>query len=167
MVLRLLPTTSRDSHRSTTDCQTTNSGREICSKLENSPPSLEHPFGTDRSGRDIFSRILWGARDTIGLPSVATIIAVFIGMCIGLTAGYFGGWIDEVISRAMDSLLAIPALVLALVMLTTIVPILETAENALINSVGPINIALIIVIIFTLYTHRDSCHSQCSAWLAR
>lgn len=147
----IAPYDFRESLRSTTECQTTSSGREICSKLENTFPSVEHPFGTDRNGRDIFSRVLYGARDTIGLPSIATILAVFLGMCIGLTAGYFGGWIDEVISRIMDSLLAIPALVLALVMLTTIVPMLDTSDFFLIQSLGATNISLTIVIVL-LYT---------------
>lgn len=147
----IAPYDYRESLRSTSDCQTTTSGREICTKLDNTPPSIEHPFGTDRNGRDIFSRVLYGARDTLGLPSVATVFAVFFGMCIGLTAGYFGGWIDELISRVMDSLLAIPALVLALVMLTTIVPMLETSSFGLVKSIGATNISLIIVIVL-LYT---------------
>jgi len=147
----LAPYDFRETLRSTTDCQTTSSGREICSQLENTPPSVEHPFGTDRNGRDIFSRVLYGARDTIGLPSVATLISVLFGMVIGLAAGYFGGWIDEVISRVMDSLLAIPALILALVMLTTIVPIIEQSEIGLVKSIGGVNISLIIVIVL-LYT---------------
>jgi len=147
----IAPYDFKESLRSTTDCRTTSSGREICPQLENNPPSAEHPFGTDRNGRDIFSRVLYGARDTIGLPSVATVISVFLGMCIGLAAGYFGGWIDEAISRVMDSLLAIPALILALVMLTTIVPILDQSEIGLIRSIGSTNISLIIVIVL-LYT---------------
>lgn len=147
----IAPYDFRESLRSTTDCRTTSSGREICPQLENTPPSTEHPFGTDRNGRDIFSRVLYGARDTIGLPSIATVISVFFGMCIGLAAGYFGGWIDEAISRVMDSLLAIPALILALVMLTTIVPILEDSEFGLIRTIGATNISLIIVIVL-LYT---------------
>jgi peptide/nickel transport system permease protein len=84
------------------------------------PPSAEYPFGTDRLGRDVFSRVLWGARDIISLPALTTALSVFFGTCIGLYIGYIGGWIDEVISRIMDSLLAIPALILALVMLATL-----------------------------------------------
>ncbi len=85
-------------------------------------PSAEYIFGADRLGRDVFSRVLWGARDIIGLPVLTTALCVIFGTCIGLFTGYYGGWIDELISRAMDALLAIPALVLALVMLGTIGP---------------------------------------------
>ncbi len=84
------------------------------------PPSLEHPFGTDRLGRDVYSRVLWGARDIIVLPTITTALSVLFGTAIGLTIGYYGGVLDEIVSRALDSLLAIPALVLALVMLATI-----------------------------------------------
>jgi peptide/nickel transport system permease protein len=82
------------------------------------PPGGEFLFGTDRLGRDVFSRILWGARDVIGVAGLATSLSVAIGLAIG----YWGGWIDEFISRGFDSLLAIPALVLALVMLATVGP---------------------------------------------
>ncbi len=115
--------------------------------LKNIAPSAEYPFGTDNVGRDVYSRVLWGARDTIGLPAVATAVAVFIGTCFGLATGYFGGLFDEIVSRTLDSLLAIPALVLALVMLTTIVPLLNESNNPLIRRVGPTNISIIIVIV--------------------
>jgi peptide/nickel transport system permease protein len=84
------------------------------------PPNAEFVFGTDRLGRDVFSRILWGARDVIGVAGLATALAVVFGTAIGLAIGYWGGWIDELISRMFDSLLAIPAIVLALVMLATL-----------------------------------------------
>jgi peptide/nickel transport system permease protein len=99
-------------------------------------PSTEYPFGTDNLGRDILSRILWGARDIIGLPGIATLISVLLGMALGLFIGYQGGIIDEIIARILDSLLSIPALVLALVMLGTI---------------GPSNVGIVIVIVL-LYT---------------
>jgi peptide/nickel transport system permease protein len=99
------------------------------------PPSVEHWFGTDNLGRDVFSRVLWGAREIIGIPGIATLIAVALGTGLGLFLGYYGGWIDEVISRALDSLLAIPALLLALVMLGTIGP-------------SPIGIIIVIVLLY-------------------
>lgn len=84
------------------------------------PPSLTYPFGTDRLGRDVFSRVLWGARDIIVIPLVASMTAVVLGTVIGLLMGYYGGPFDAVVSRVFDGLVAIPALVLALVMLGTI-----------------------------------------------
>jgi peptide/nickel transport system permease protein len=105
---------------------------ELIRGSQRQPPSVEHPFGTDRLGRDVYSRVLWGAREIIVIPGVATVIAVVLGTTVGLTLGYRGGWLDEIVSRALDSLLSIPALVLALVMLGTI---------------GPSNIGIIIVIV--------------------
>jgi peptide/nickel transport system permease protein len=99
------------------------------------PPSVEHWFGTDNLGRDVFSRVLWGAREIIAIPGIATIIAVALGTGLGLFLGYYGGWIDELISRALDSLLAIPALLLALVMLGTIGP-------------SPIGIIIVVVLLY-------------------
>jgi peptide/nickel transport system permease protein len=105
---------------------------EIISGAARQPPSGEFPFGTDKLGRDVFSRVLWGAREIIGIPGIATIISVFLGTCLGLFVGYFGGLVDEIVSRILDSLLAIPPLVLALVMLATI---------------GPSSVGIIIVIV--------------------
>ncbi len=99
-------------------------------------PSQEYILGTDRLGRDVFSRVLWGTRDIVALPLVTSILSVFFGTCIGLFTGFYGGWIDELIARAMDALLAIPALVLALVMLGTIGP-------------SQIGIVMVIVVLYT------------------
>ena len=79
-------------------------------------PSAGHPFGTDNLGRDVFSRVLFGARDILLLSGLGTFLAVFSGTLIGLTSGYKGGWVDEIIMRFSDSLLALPALLLALLM---------------------------------------------------
>ncbi len=84
------------------------------------PPSAEFLFGTDKLGRDIYSRVLWGARDIIGLAGLATALSVTFGTMIGLALGYRGGWVDEVVSRLFDSLLSIPAMVLALAALATL-----------------------------------------------
>lgn len=115
--------------------------------LKRLPPSADHIMGTDDLGRDVFSRVLWGARETIGLPTVATLLAVLLGTIVGLATGYIGGWLDEIVSRALDTLLAIPALVLALVMLTTIVPLLNNLESPFVRQVGATNISLVIVIV--------------------
>lgn len=136
--------------RDANNCVTTG-GSTRCVALKNAPPSPAHLMGTDSLGRDVLSRILWGARETIGLSSIATILSVTLGTILGLAIGYFGGWIDELISRVMDSLLAIPALVLALVMLTTIVPVLKNSGSAVVNLFGAESISLIIVILL-LYT---------------
>jgi peptide/nickel transport system permease protein len=109
---------------------------EIIRGAARQAPSAQYPFGTDRLGRDVYSRVLWGAREIIALPGIATAIAVFLGTVVGLFVGYYGGWIDEIISRALDSLLAIPALVLALVMLGTVGP-------------SPVGIIIVIVLLYT------------------
>ena len=84
------------------------------------PPGMEYLFGTDNLGRDVFSRVLWGAREIIVLPSITTALSVIFGSAIGLLIGYYGGTLDSIVSRFIDSLLAIPALILAMVMLGTI-----------------------------------------------
>lgn len=132
-------------------CISRSNGTTRCAALENAPPSSQHLFGTDRNGRDVFSRILHGARYTIGLPVLATLAAVAFGTLLGLAMGYLGGWFDEILSRLVDILLSIPAVILALVMLSTIVPALEMAPNPVVQSFGAVNIALVAVIVL-LYT---------------
>ena len=125
----------------------TDIGEESRRALTGRPPSAEFPFGTDQRGRDVFSRMLWGARETLGLPLVATIISVIIGSSLGLFIGYIGGIVDDIISRFLDSLISIPAMVLALVMISTIVPLLSTSQGGFIDLIGPSNISLTAVIV--------------------
>jgi peptide/nickel transport system permease protein len=86
------------------------------------PPSSNHWFGTDNLGRDVFSRIILGAWEILSLAGFGTLLAVIFGTMIGLTSAYLGGWIDEVAMRFFDSLFAIPAILLALMLLGALGP---------------------------------------------
>ncbi|QIO23904.1 ABC transporter permease [Haloarcula sp. JP-L23] len=79
------------------------------------PPTLAHPMGLDANGRDIFSRLLVGGRISISIGFVVVCITATIGMVYGAIAGYYGGWVDEVMMRFVDVIFAFPGLVLALV----------------------------------------------------
>jgi peptide/nickel transport system permease protein len=85
-------------------------------------PSAQHPFGTDQFGRDILSRIIVGTRNVFVLGGLGTLLAAVIGTAIGLASGYVGGLSDEVVMRLLDVLLSFPALLLALVLLSTVGP---------------------------------------------
>ncbi len=96
------------------------SDQNLANKLK--PASAEHWFGTDQFGRDIFSRILTGSRDVFTVAGSGTLLAVFLGLTLGLLSGYFGGMIDESLMRLMDVLLSIPPLLLAMIILGTVGP---------------------------------------------
>jgi peptide/nickel transport system permease protein len=83
-------------------------------------PSAQHLMGTDQLGRDIFSRVIVGARQMVVLPTLSIAFALLLGVSIGLTAGYAGGWIDEVIMRIMDVLMAFPMVMLYLIVIVAI-----------------------------------------------
>src|SRR5919108_1200371 len=83
-------------------------------RLNFASPSWSHPFGLDPLGRDLFSRVVYGARYSLLIGVVSVAVGLSIGMVIGAMAGYLGGWIDSILMRLMDIMLAIPGLLLAI-----------------------------------------------------
>ena len=94
-------------------------------------PSHEHLLGTDELGRDVLSRIIFGARASIQAGVLATLLAMLIAVPIGVTAGYFRGWLDPVVARLTDVLLAFPFLILAVGLAAILGPSLLNATIAL------------------------------------
>ena len=84
------------------------------------PPTADHWFGTDQLGRDVFSRVIAGARDILTIAPLATILSTVLGTALGLAMGYFGGLVDEVLSRLVDAVLALPTVIVALLALTAL-----------------------------------------------
>ncbi|NCM97017.1 MAG: ABC transporter permease [Rhodobacterales bacterium] len=95
------------------------------------PPSAAHLMGTDDQARDIFSRILFGARLTLMVVALVAVIATPVGLLVGTTAGYFGGWVDTVLMRVTDIFLAFPRLILALAFVAALGPGIENAIIAI------------------------------------
>ena len=107
------------------------------------PPSAQHWFGTDNVGRDILSRVLYGARISPLIAFIVLLIAGAIGIPLGLAAGYFGGWLDEVIMRVTDIFLAFPPLLLALAFAAVLPATLTTVIIAIAISWWPWYVRLI------------------------
>jgi peptide/nickel transport system permease protein len=87
-----------------------------------SPPSAHHLFGTDQNGRDVLSRVISGARVSLPLGVLLVILQLMVGGILGAVAGYFGGWIDEVIMRITDLVFAFPTILLAMVVVAVLGP---------------------------------------------
>ena len=106
------------------------------------PPSSLYWFGTDEIGRDVLSRIIWGARASLLAGVVSVFISLSFGVPIGILAGYVGGWVDALISRMTDAMLACPFLILAIAFAAFLGPSLTNAMIAIGVTATPIFIRL-------------------------
>ncbi len=93
-------------------------------------PSPAHLLGTDNVGRDQFSRVIYGARISLGVAVIAVTIALCFGLSMGLAAGYIGGWTDQALSRLVDAMLAFPGVLLAIAITSALGPSLRNAMIA-------------------------------------
>ena len=109
-------------------------------------PSADYWFGTDRLGRDVFSRVIVGSRDIMLIAPVATLLGTVLGTALGLVTGYFRGAVDDILSRLIETVLALPVILVAVLAIT---------------SLGPSNITIILVVGFGSTRHRDV--PRCSA----
>ncbi len=114
------------------------------------PPSWSHPMGTDALGRDLMTRILYGGRVSLAVGFSVMLITVMTGVPVGAIAGYFGGWIDNVLMRMTDAALALPSL-LVLILLGAI---LREVNAPLLKSNPVITIALVIGVLSWMFTAR-------------
>lgn len=92
-------------------------------KMALNPPSWAHPFGTDHLGRDIFLRVIYASRTSLLVGITVVVIGMSLGTFLGLLAGFFGGWVDSLISRIVDIMLAFPFLLLAIAVSATVGPL--------------------------------------------
>ena len=93
---------------------------------------MKHPFGTDEYGRDIMARVIWGTRYSLPIGFIATIVAILLGVTMGAVAGYYGGWVENVLMRFGDIFASIPHILLAIV----VVSVLGQSATNLMIAVG-------------------------------
>ena len=103
---------------------------DVRSRLQ--PPSAQHLFGTDDFGRDVFSRVVWGSQLAVRLGTLSVVVALVGGIALGLLAGYYRGWVDMVISRIFEVILAFPYILFAI----AIVAVLGQSLDNLIVALG-------------------------------
>jgi peptide/nickel transport system permease protein len=101
------------------------------------PPSLNNPLGTDRMGSDLLSRILFGARTTLMIATIAVGIACLVGIPIGLVAGYYRGWASDALMRVAEIFLAVPQIILAIAISQTLGPSIENVVLSLAATFWP------------------------------
>jgi peptide/nickel transport system permease protein len=109
---------------------------DLAARLQ--PPSAEHWMGTDELGRDILSRVIYGARITLFIVLLVALISAPLGLIVGAVAGYFGGWVDRVMMGITDIFLSMPRLILALAFVAALGPGIENAVIAIAITAWPV-----------------------------
>lgn len=104
---------------------------EVDFKAITQPPSSTHWLGTDSLGRDVFSRLIYGARVSLSVSIIAQIVIILIGVPVGLISGFYGGWIDTLIQRVVDILYAFPSLLFIIVVMTFMESKLSTLDSGI------------------------------------
>lgn len=104
--------------------------------LKNSPPSWQHPFGTDQISRDLLSRVVTGARISLGISALAVALSMTVGTAYGLVSGYAGGWIDAAMMRILDGFLSIPRVLFLIALWTLWTPANVWGVALLIGATG-------------------------------
>jgi peptide/nickel transport system permease protein len=99
---------------------TTYSPLEQDYKNINKKPTAEHVLGTDNLGRDVWARVAYGARTILSLGPISVFVAFLVGLALGLPAGYYGGWVDEVVMRVLDALMAFPTILLYMIIISAV-----------------------------------------------
>jgi len=101
-------------------------------------PSRHHLLGTDALGRDVFTRVLWGARTSLPVAAIVILAAVIIGTIVGAASGFFGGWVDTVLMRFVDITMAFPPILLAMAITASLGPSIRNAVIAMVLVWWPI-----------------------------
>ena len=142
---------------------------EFISNTPLAPPGGKATLGTDYMGRDILSRLIWGARTTLGMGLLATIISHAVGVPLGLLSALRGGWVDTVISRANDALLSIPHVMMGLVIIAALgssIPILVVSTGLMYASaVYRISRALVLDQRVKEYVEVAQVRGEGTAWI--
>ncbi|HXT14637.1 MAG TPA: ABC transporter permease [Gemmatimonadaceae bacterium] len=105
-------------------------------RMKNQPPSWSHWLGTDQYSRDLFARVLCGARISLAVSVLAVILSITLGTAVGVTAGYLGGRVDTVLMRLLDAFLSIPRVLLLVAVLTLFTPVPLTGLILLLGATG-------------------------------
>ena len=103
------------------------------------PPSEEYRMGTDALGRDVMSRLIYGARVSLFVSIVAQIVIITVGVPIGIISGFYGGWVDLIIQRIVDAMYAFPSLLFIIIIMTYLQGTLRESETALATSLSTVN----------------------------